>query len=104
MANDSAQLWTDLHLPHRLDTVPVNGLEMLAVRRHHDRKENPLSPKYFTIVSEKATESALESRRHVKRWLCSSASIPAGLSVRGVVRAFVSGCVSLPVSADTFPP
>ncbi len=39
---DSAQLRTDLHLPQRLDTVPVNSLEVLTVRRQHGRKEEAL--------------------------------------------------------------
>ncbi len=66
-ACDSAQLRTDLHLPQRLDTVPVNSLEVRTVRRQHGRKEEALFARYFTIVSGIATASAPESMRHAKR-------------------------------------
>ncbi len=41
-ARDNAQLRTDLHLTYRLDTIPVNGLEVLIVRRQHGRTEEAL--------------------------------------------------------------
>ncbi len=66
-ACDSAQLRTDLHLPQRLDTVPVNSLEVLTFVGSMVGRKKPLSPRYFTIVSEIATASAPESMRHAKR-------------------------------------
>ncbi len=41
-ACDNAQLRTDLHLPQRLDTVPVNSLAVITVRRQHGLKEEAL--------------------------------------------------------------
>ncbi len=96
---DSAQLWTDLHLPQRLDTVPVNRLEVLTVRRQHGRNEEALVSQVLhdRVGDRNSVSTRVDATRE-------TVAITAGLSEGGVVRAFGSGSVALQVIAEILPP
>ncbi len=81
--------------------MPVNGPKCLPFVGSMVGRKQPLSPRYFTILLEIGTP---ESMRNAKRCPWSSASIIAGLSEGGVVRAFGSGSVALPAIAEILPP
>ncbi len=84
-ACDSAQLRTDLHLPQRLDTVPVNSLEVLTVRRQHGRKEEALVPEVLHDRVEHRYSVSTRVDATTKRQPWSSASTTTCLFGGGVV-------------------